>query len=172
MTMKYSAPKQSLLQQARLADASDLRILILKQSLAEACMENYSMRKSVYKCKLPCSDEAVTCVYWHGRPLMSGTDIAKIVRYRLACRGIRVKNMRKVEEGIVSDLRPLKHSQDFVLEKARSELLRLLHSNGCIKTQKKQKVFFWDKIPHDSLFENALEREWIRLDGGTAINPM
>ena len=170
--MKYSAPKQSLLQQTLLADASDLRILILKQSLADVYMESYSMKKSANKCKLPCSDEAVACVYWHGRPLMSGTDIVKLVKYRLACRGIQVKSMKKVEEGIVSDLRPLKHGQDFVLEKARSELLKLLHANRCIKTQKKQKVFFWDKIPHDRLFEDALERELIRLDVGTAINPM
>ena len=117
------------------------------------------MKGSRHKCKLPSSDESVTCVHWYGRQFMSGTDVAKMVRYRLQCRDIHVSHPKKFEEGIVSDLRTLKLGQDFVLEEARSEFLKFLREEGCIKTLKKQKVFLWDRIPHDRLFEDALERE-------------
>src|SRR3984885_7862874 len=161
--MPLSRAKQSLLQSALSADANDSRILMLKQSLADACTKNYNVWKSTHQCKLPCSDAFVTCVHWQGGLFISGADIAKIVAYRLQCQGIKVPSLKKLQEGVVSDLRVLRAGQHFVLENAQSELLRLLRRNGCIKTLKKQKVFFWDSVPHDALFENALEREVMRV---------
>lgn len=94
---------------------------------------------------------------------MSGTDIVRIVQYRFRCRGVSVPRPKKLEEGIFSDLRNLKPGHDAVLEEPRSELLKFLYEKECIRTQKKQKVFFWYKIPHDNLYHDAMERELRRL---------
>lgn len=48
---------------------------------------------------------------------------------------------------------------DASLEDAKSDLLAFLHQNKCIRTQKKQKVFYWFSVPHDRLFMDALERD-------------
>jgi transcription factor STE12 len=70
-----------------------------------------------------------------------------------------VKNSKKFEEGIFSDLRNLKAGTDATLEEPKSAFLDFLYKNNCIRTQKKQKVFFWYSVPHDRLFLDALERD-------------
>ncbi|EMG45569.1 Transcription factor CPH1, partial [Candida maltosa Xu316] len=65
----------------------------------------------------------------------------------------------KFEEGIFSDLRNLKCGTDAILEPPRSEFLEFLFKNSCLRTQKKQKVFFWFNVPHDKLMADALERD-------------
>src|SRR5204863_87555 len=63
------------------------------------------------------------------------------------------------EEGIFSDLRNLKSGTDASLEEPKSPFLDFLYKNNCIRTQKKQKVFYWYSVPHDRLFLDALERD-------------
>jgi len=70
-----------------------------------------------------------------------------------------VKNSKKFEEGIFSDLRNLKSGTDASLEEPKSPFLDFLYKNNCIRTQKKQKVFYWYSVPHDRLFLDALERD-------------
>jgi len=70
-----------------------------------------------------------------------------------------VKNSKKFEEGIFSDLRNLKSGTDASLEEPKSGFLDFLYKNNCIRTQKKQKVFYWYSVPHDKLFLDALERD-------------
>jgi transcription factor STE12 len=70
-----------------------------------------------------------------------------------------VKNSKKFEEGIFSDLRNLKSGTDASLEEPKSQFLDFLYKNNCIRTQKKQKVFYWYSVPHDRLFLDALERD-------------
>lgn len=41
----------------------------------------------------------------------------------------------------------------------QSEFLELLFKYNCIRTQKKQKVFYWFSVPHDRLFLDALDRD-------------
>ncbi|KAJ3719668.1 hypothetical protein DFJ43DRAFT_1042659 [Lentinula guzmanii] len=41
----------------------------------------------------------------------------------------------------------------------QSPFLDLLFKYQCIRTQKKQKVFYWFSVPHDRLFLDALERD-------------
>lgn len=116
--------------------------------------------------------EAISCVFWNNQYLITGTDICRIVNYRLKCRGITVNRPKKMEEGVFSDLRQLQINRDCQLEEPRSELLNYLYENKAIRTQKKQKVFYWYKVPHDSLFTDALQREITRitqLDGNTAL---
>jgi len=70
-----------------------------------------------------------------------------------------VRNTKKFEEGIFSDLRNLKSGTDASLEEPKSPFLDFLYKNNCIRTQKKQKVFYWYSVPHDRLFLDALERD-------------
>ena len=90
---------------------------------------------------------------------ITGTDIVRSLTYRFQAFGRPVVNTKKFEEGIFSDLRNLKPGTDASLEEPKSEFLDLLYKNNCIRTQKKQKVFYWFSVPHDRLFLDALERD-------------
>jgi transcription factor STE12 len=79
--------------------------------------------------------------------------------FRFQAFGRPVKNLKKFEEGIFSDLRNLKSGTDASLEEPKSPFLDFLYKNNCIRTQKKQKVFYWFSVPHDRLFLDALERD-------------
>ena len=79
--------------------------------------------------------------------------------FRFQAFGRPVKNPKKFEEGVFSDLRNLKSGTDATLEEPKSKFLELLYKNNCIRTQKKQKVFYWFSVPHDRLFLDALERD-------------
>lgn len=90
---------------------------------------------------------------------ISGTDIVRCLAFRFQAFGRPVKNSKKFEEGIFSDLRNLKSGTDATLEEPKSAFLDFLYKNNCIRTQKKQKVFYWYSVPHDRLFLDALERD-------------
>ena len=90
---------------------------------------------------------------------ISGTDIVRCLTFRFHAFGRPVKNPKKFEEGIFSDLRNLKSGTDASLEEPKSAFLDFLYKNNCIRTQKKQKVFYWYSVPHDRLFLDALERD-------------
>lgn len=103
--------------------------------------------------------DLISCVFWGGRHYITGTDIVKILLFRFHHIGRQVLNTKKFEEGVFSDLRNLKPGIDAVLEEPKSPFLEFLYKNNCIRTQKKQKVFFWYKVPHDALFRDAMERD-------------
>lgn len=108
----------------------------------------------------------VSCVFWNNMYYMTGTDIVKCCVYRMKLFGRVVIHKKKFEEGIFSDLRNLKCETDATLEQPKSEFLQFLLKNACLKTQKKQKVFFWFSIPHDKIFADALERDLKREQSG------
>jgi len=83
----------------------------------------------------------------------------RCLSFRFQAFGRPVKNSKKFEEGIFSDLRNLKSGTDASLEEPKSPFLDFMYKNNCIRTQKKQKVFFWYSVPHDRLFLDALERD-------------
>lgn len=101
----------------------------------------------------------IHCVLWNMHFYITGTDIVKILVWRFQNAGRQIASLKKFEEGVFSDLRNLKPGIDATLEGPRSEFLEFLYKNGCIRTQKKQKVFFWYSVPHDALFCDALERD-------------
>lgn len=101
----------------------------------------------------------IHCVLWNYHFYITGTDIVKILVWRFQNSGRQLGNMKKFEEGAFSDLRNLKPGIDATLEGPRSEFLEFLYKNGCIRTQKKQKVFYWYSVPHDALFCDAMERD-------------
>lgn len=108
------------------------------------------------------NDESISCILWNNYFYITGTDIVRSLKYRFCAFGRPVKNMKKFEEGIFSDLRNLKPGFESTLESSHSEFLRYLYKGSCIKTQKKQKVFHWFSVPHDRLFMDALERDFKR----------
>lgn len=101
----------------------------------------------------------IHCILWNMHFYITGTDIVKILVWRFQNAGRHIASHKKFEEGVFSDLRNLKPGIDAILEAPRSEFLEFLYKNGCIRTQKKQKVFFWYSVPHDALFCDALERD-------------
>lgn len=67
---------------------------------------------------LPTS-EYVSCVLWNGLYHITGTDIVRALVFRFEAFGRPVKNMKKFEEGIFSDLRNLKPGVDACLEEPK-----------------------------------------------------
>lgn len=133
------------------------QLLKLQQFIASA-PSTFSANDFIKRYALP-NSEIISCVYWKGNFFVTGTDIVKILTFRFQTMGRHIINQKKFEEGIFSDLRNLKPGVDSVLEHARSEFLEMLYKNGCVRTQKKQKVFFWYSVPHEILFKDALERD-------------
>ena len=96
----------------------------------------------------------------------------RCLSFRFQAFGRPVKNSKKFEEGIFSDLRNLKSGTDASLEEPKSAFLDFLYKNNCIRTQKKQKVFYWYSVPHDRLFLDALERDLKREKMGQEATTM
>ncbi|KAL9101720.1 MAG: hypothetical protein Q9163_003042 [Psora crenata] len=103
---------------------------------------------------------------------ISGTDIVRCLSFRFQAFGRPVRNSKKFEEGIFSDLRNLKSGTDASLEEPKSPFLDFMYKNNCIRTQKKQKVFYWYSVPHDRLFLDALERDLKREKMGQEATTM
>ncbi|KAG7195324.1 homeodomain transcription factor ste12 [Scheffersomyces spartinae] len=101
----------------------------------------------------------VLCVFWNNLYFITGTDIVRCIVYKFEHFGRKIIDRKKFEEGIFSDLRNLKIGTDAILEAPRSEFLEFLFKNSCLRTQKKQKVFFWFNVPHDKLTADALDRD-------------
>ncbi|PVH17980.1 uncharacterized protein CXQ87_000890 [Candidozyma duobushaemuli] len=101
----------------------------------------------------------VSCVFWNNLYFITGTDIVRCILYKFQQFGRTITDRKKFEEGIFSDLRNLKAGTDAVLEEPKSEFLDFLFKNSCLRTQKKQKVFYWFNVPHDKLMADALDRD-------------
>eukprot|EP00834_Sanchytrium_tribonematis_P002111 NODE_59_length_28102_cov_0.971110.p8 type:complete len:481 gc:universal NODE_59_length_28102_cov_0.971110:2055-613(-) len=119
---------------------------------------NWNSNETMRRHLLP-NGEYVSCVFWNNIFHITGTDIIRVLLYRFQAYGRPVRNLKKFEEGVFSDLRNLKSGTDATLEEPRSDFLELLYKNNCIRTQKKQKVFYWYSVEHDRLFVDALERD-------------
>jgi len=129
----------------------------LKYWLATA-PANWDPDQNIQKFQLP-TGECISCVLWNSLYHITGTDIVRSLVFRFQAFGRPVRNIKKFEEGVFSDLRNLKPGTDASLEEPKSEFLEMLYKNNCIRTQKKQKVFYWYSVPHDRLFLDALERD-------------
>ncbi|KAJ2618124.1 hypothetical protein H4S08_000048 [Coemansia sp. RSA 1365] len=103
--------------------------------------------------------DMLSCIRWDSQFHITSTDIIRALVHRFRDIKRPVLNMKKFEEGVFSDLRSLKPGVDARLEMPRSEFLELLYKHHCVRTQKKQKVFYWCSVPHDMLFRDALERD-------------
>ncbi len=63
--------------------------------------------------------EYVSCVLWGGLYHITGTDIVRALVFRFEAFGRPVRNMKKFEEGVFSDLRNLKPGVDACLEEPK-----------------------------------------------------
>lgn len=108
----------------------------------------------------------VSCVFWKNLYFITGTDIVRCILYKFQHFGRTIVDRKKFEEGIFSDLRNLKAGADAILERPKSEFLEFLYKNSCLRTQKKQKVFYWFNVPHDKLMADALDRDLKREKAG------
>lgn len=124
----------------------------------------------VFSYNLKATQETISCVFWKGKYFITGTDIVKILKFRFACIGKPIGNLKKFEEGVFSDLRNLKAGEHASLEEPKSEFLEFLYKHNCIRTQKKQKVFYWYEVRHDDLVVEAFERDAKRHNTATTIN--
>lgn len=155
---KTPKPSESLEESLRLIE--DLKFFL---STAPA---NWQENQIIRRYYLNHNDGFISCIFWKNIYYITGTDIVRGVAYKFKHFGRQIIDQKKFEEGIFSDLRTLKRGTDAVLEESRSPFLKFLHKNQCLKTQKKQKVFYWFSVPHDKLFCDALERDLKKeLDG-------
>ncbi|OJJ48836.1 hypothetical protein ASPZODRAFT_2120290 [Penicilliopsis zonata CBS 506.65] len=152
--MLSSEAQQSLPQDAQVAlqQVDNLKYFLLSAPV------DWQPDQLIRRFLLPTGDY-VSCVLWNNLFHVSGTDIVRCLAFRFQAFGRPVKNSKKFEEGIFSDLRNLKAGTDATLEEPKSPFLDFLYKNNCIRTQKKQKVFYWYSVPHDRLFLDALERD-------------
>jgi transcription factor STE12 len=84
-----------------------------------------SSHPSMNRFLLP-SSEYITCVSWNNRYHITGTDIVRALVFRFEAFGRPVKNMKKFEEGIFSDLRNLKPGIDACLEEPKVSIVQNL----------------------------------------------
>jgi hypothetical protein len=136
----------------------------------------------------------ISCINWFGKHYITGTglstieknildlfipvsscflDIVRILyhRYQFYMGGLP-PHSKKFEEGIFSDLRRLSVPHDCELQPTRSDFLIYLFNNDCVRSKKKQKVFFWHSFARcaNSVFSDALEREMARMEMARAVN--
>lgn len=138
--------------QMRLVMIDDLKLFLA------TAPTNWNQESPIKQLPLP-TGEQLSCILWGKLFHITGTDIVRSLMFRFHAFGRPISNFKKFEEGIFSDLRNLKPGTDACLEEPKSEFLDLLYKNKCIRTQKKQKVFYWYSVPHDRLFLDALERD-------------
>ena len=65
------------------------------------------------------NNETVSCVLWNKLYHITGTDIVRTLSFRFTAFGRPIRNWKKFEEGVFSDLRNLKTGTDAILEEAK-----------------------------------------------------
>ncbi|WEJ94346.1 homeodomain transcription factor ste12 [Yamadazyma tenuis] len=120
---------------------------------------NWQQNQVIRRYYLNPDEGFVSCIFWNNLYYITGTDIVRCIVYKFQQFGRKIIDRKKFEEGIFSDLRNLKTGTDAILEHPKSAFLDFLYKNNCLRTQKKQKVFFWFSVAHDKLMADALERD-------------
>lgn len=96
--------------------------------------------------ELSITGESVSCVYWKHQTLLSSNDIIKAVRFIVDPEGLLDITPRKFEEHVFSVLRQYQLSLHYVMEESNSSVLNYMQQNQIIKTKKRQKLFYLDRI--------------------------
>lgn len=71
--------------------------------------------RHLHRFPLP-SSEPISCVLWNDIYHITGTDIVRALSFRFLAFGRPIRNVKKFEEGVFSDLRNLKSGSDATLE--------------------------------------------------------
>ncbi|GAA6026916.1 hypothetical protein JCM8202_000106 [Rhodotorula sphaerocarpa] len=96
---------------------------------------------------LPPSGDEVSCIRWLGAYYMTGTDVVKVLAFRLRSSGVPLPEHKLLKRDVVSRLRPIKAGRGMLLEPTNHDL---------VATRKVQKLFSWYAVPHDQLFDLAV----------------
>jgi transcription factor STE12 len=124
-----SAPTQSANQQAstyahpHTQKLHDLQIFLnaapalLHEELQQLSDEERSQAR-MKRFLLP-SGDYVSCIWWDGIFHITGTDVVRSLVFRFEVSGRPVRNIKKFEEGVFSDLRNLKPGVASVMEEAK-----------------------------------------------------
>lgn len=110
-------------------------------------------RGAYTKFTLPSTGEIIHCFIWDGTHFITSFDMIKILKVLVVDDGSgrMYDNLidaegKKFEENVFSVLRQLKVGSGSQLEDSRSDMLDWLQRHDCIRTLKKQKVFFWSAV--------------------------
>ncbi|CAH6721142.1 transcription factor Cph1p [[Candida] jaroonii] len=143
-----------------------LRLIEDLKFFLDTAPANWQKNQVIRRYYLNHDEGFVSCIFWNNLYFITGTDIVRCIVYKFQHFGRKILDRKKFEEGIFSDLRNLKCGTDAILEPPKSEFLNFLYKNSCLRTQKKQKVFFWFNVPHDKLMADALERDIKKAKSG------
>lgn len=143
-----------------------LRLIEDLKFFLDTAPANWQKNQVIRRYYLNHDEGFVSCIFWNNLYFITGTDIVRCIVYKFQHFGRKIIDRKKFEEGIFSDLRNLKCGTDAILEPPKSEFLNFLYKNSCLRTQKKQKVFFWFNVPHDKLMADALERDIKKAKSG------
>lgn len=116
---------------------------------------NYEKKTYSFNLCINDSNEFISSFYWKDEYYISGIDILKIIKFQLSLLNYRIIKTKKFEGYVFSILRNIKI---FNCETSNSELLGLMYIGNCIRTQKKQKIFYWNDFPHDQILYEFLEK--------------
>ena len=89
---------------------------------------------------------------------ITGTDIARCLWFRFQAFRRPMRDSRKFEEELFMDLHQHRTGTDATIKEAQSPFLTFLYNNNnnnCVRTRKKQRVFYWYSVPHDRLMLDA-----------------
>lgn len=151
-------------------DGPGLDILeeFLRQAGNSLAIEHPNPAQPVLKRLVVGENDYISCIRWNGMSLVTAVDIVKSISYRMFIEDVPLLHLRRVEEGVLNDLRSLKTNVDAILEEPKSEFLQFLQANNCTKTLKKQKIYLWHRVPFAKLYSDARER----YEGRLASSPM
>jgi len=93
-------------------------------------------------------NEFITCILWDGECYITGHDVVMLIK--LFLNENEMIEEKKLVENIWSTLRSIKHVR---LETSKSELLRWLDLQGCVRTVKTQKLFEWSSVDYHGLVD-------------------
>lgn len=133
-------------------------------------------RGAYAKFALPSTGEVIHCCVWEGAHYITSFDMIKILKVLVIDDGsgrmfddLIDTEGKKFEENVFSVLRQLKVGTGSQLEDSRSAMLDWLQRHDCIRTLKKQKVFFWHSVDFFALAREIRTRCLARM--GIATPP-
>lgn len=114
-------------------------------------------------------NEFITCILWDGKCYITGHDIVMLIKLFLDDN--EMVEEKKLIENIWSALRSIKNVR---LETSKSELLRWLDLQGCVRTIKTQKLFEWSSVDYHDLIDivkskNARSKQQQHYHNSTSI---
>ncbi|SDA02479.1 BZ3501_MvSof-1269-A2-R1_Chr12-3g03623 [Microbotryum saponariae] len=131
----------------------------LNPSLLDGDLPTTPPSRTILRFKLS-DQEGISCILWEDKFYITSTDILRIIAFRLKLLGGPgpLLSWKKLEGGVFSDLRNLKEGHGSIMLESKSKLLQLLFQHRCVRSQKKQKIFLWQSVPHEQLYRSTVNR--------------